>query len=212
MTRSGGAAAKAPRPSAPAALALRRLRLRVTAWYVGTFALVLATLGVLLFAALAHDVSVELDSSLRAATKEIASAAERREQERAAGGAAVIDAVDELHIPDRQLYLLDLRGHPLSPTAADSQVRALALSAATSGSATRRWDAPDDLTLQAYAETFTTSIGARYVAAAVVNRDSIDDRYSMLLALAGVLGAIGLALVATGGWFLAQKSVAPVER
>jgi signal transduction histidine kinase len=212
VTRASGAGAGAPRPTAAATLALRRLRLRVTAWYAGTFAIVLATLGALLFAALAHDVSVELGSSLRAATKEIASAAERREQERAAGGAAAIDAVDELHIPDRQLYLLDLRGHPLSPTVADSQVRALALSAATSGSATKRWDAPNDLTLQAYAETFTTSIGARYVAAAVVNRDSIDDRYQMLLALAGVLGAIGLALVATGGWFLAQKSVAPVER
>ena len=212
MTRASGPGASAPRPTAAATLALRRLRLRVTAWYVGTFAIVLATLGALLFAALAHDVSVELGSSLRAATKELASAAERREQERAAGGAAAIDAVDELHIPDRQLYLFDLRGHSLSPTAADSQVRALALSAAASGSATKRWEAPDDQTLQAYAETFTTSIGTRYVAAAVVNRDSIDDRYSMLLALAGVLGAIGLALVATGGWFLAQKSVAPVER
>lgn len=212
MTRPSAAGAGSPRPTAAATLALRRLRLRVTAWYVGTFAIVLATLGALLFAALAHDVSVELDASLRAATKEIARAVERREQERAAGDAAAINDMDDLRIPDRQLYLFDLRGHPVSPAAADSHVRALALSAAANGSATRDWDAPDDQTLQAYAETFTTSIGARYIAAAVVNRDTIDDRYSMLLALAGVLGALGLALVATGGWFLARKSVAPVER
>lgn len=204
--------AKVEQRSAASARVLRRLRLRVTAWYVGTFALVLGTLGALLFATLARDVSVQLDSSLRAATREIALAAERREQERAGTGAPAIDAVDELRIPDRQLYLFDLDGHPLTPAAADSNIRALARSAARSGSATRQWDAPVDLTLQAYAETIATSGGARYVAAAVVNRDTIDDRYSMLLAMAGGFGLLGLALFASGGWLLARKAVAPVER
>ena len=198
--------------SVTTARVLRRLRLRVTAWYVGTFALVLVTLGALLFATLARDVSVQLDSSLRAATREVAHAAERREKERAGMGAPAIDAVDELRIPDRQLYLFDRDGHPLTPTTADSNVRALARSASRNGSATRQWDAPEDLTLQAFAETIATSGGARYVAAAVVNRDTIDDRYSMLLAMAGGFGLLGLALVASGGWLLAQKSVAPVER
>src|SRR6185437_5083680 len=68
-----------------------------------------------------------------------------------------------------------------------------------------------DSTLQAYAERFTTKQGHPYVAAAVANRDTIDDRYAMLLALAGALGALGLVLVASGGWLLARKSVAPVE-
>jgi two-component system sensor histidine kinase CiaH len=44
-----------------------------------------------------------------------------------------------------------------------------------------------------------------------VNRDTLDDRYATLLALAGALGALGLVLVASGGWLLARKSVAPVE-
>ena len=199
-------------PSAASARVLRRLRLRITAWYVGTFAVVLATLGALLFAALARDVSEQLDASLRAATTEIARAAERREKEQAATSASAIDAVDELRIPDRQLYLFDLGGHPLTPSAADSDIRALARSAAMHGSATREWDAPADLTLQAYAETIATGRGARYVAVAVVNRDTIDDRYSMLLALAGGFALLGLALVASGGWLLARKSVEPVER
>jgi hypothetical protein len=80
MTRADGPGARAMQPTSSAMRALRRLRLRMTAWYVGTFALILVTLGALLFAALAHDVSVELDSSLRAATKEIAHATERRER------------------------------------------------------------------------------------------------------------------------------------
>ena len=168
-------------------------------------------LGALLFIALAHDLSVTLDASLRAATKEIEHAADRREEERTAPRAAGDDEVVELRIPDRDLYLFDLSGHPLTPPAADTMVRALALQAAAKGSSTKRWDALQDSTLQAYAERFTTKQGHPYVAAAVANRDTIDDRYAMLLGLAGALGALGLVLVASGGWLLARKSVAPVE-
>jgi len=202
---------RSSRPSAAGARALRRLRLRVTTWYVGTFALVLVMLGTLLFAALAHDLSVTLDVSLRAATKEIEHAADRREEERTAPRAKGDDEVVELRIPDRELYLFDLAGHPLTPPAADSMVRALALEAAAKGSSTNRWDTRRDSTLQAYAERFTTKRGHPYVAAAVANRDTLDDRYAVLLALAGGLGALGLLLVASGGWMLARKSVAPVE-
>lgn len=198
--------------SAPAARSLRRLRLRVTAWYVGTFAVVLIALGVLLFAVLAHDVSADLDRSLREATREIASAAERREQERAATGGGAIDAVEELRIPERRLYLFDLEGHPLTPATADDTLRSAALRAARSGSASARWEAHTDESLQAYAERFTTKGGARYVAAVEVDRDPIDDRYASLIALVSGLGALGLVFVATGGWILARHSVEPVER
>jgi signal transduction histidine kinase len=211
VTRAGAPDARSSRPPAAAARALRRLRLRVTAWYVGTFALVLLMLGGLLFAALAHDLSMSLDKSLRAATTEIARAAERREQERALPGTGAIDAVEELKIPDRDLYLFDLTGRPLTPLTANEVLRELATEAARTGSSTKRWDAPHDLTLQAYAERFTTSRGTKYVAAAVANRDTLDDRFAILFALAGALGLLGLVLVATGGWLLARKSVAPVE-
>jgi signal transduction histidine kinase len=211
LTPSGVPDARSTRPSVAAARALRRLRLRVTAWYVGTFALVLAMLGTLLFAALAHDVSVSLDGSLRASVKEIANVADRREDETGAPDAGEIQEVNELRIPDHELYLFDLAGRPLTPSTADTMMQSLAREAAAKGTSTKRWDAPQDLTLQAYAERFTTSKGARYVAAAVVNRDAIDDRYAMLLGLAGGLGVLGLVLVASGGWLLARKSVAPVE-
>ena len=211
MTPSDLPDARSSRPSAAATRALRRLRLRVTAWYVGTFALVLIMLGALLFAALARDVSVSLDKSLRAATAEIARAAERREQERALPGAGAIDAVEELRIPDRELYLFDMSGRPLTPPNADDVLQRLAQKAAVNGSSTKRWDGRHDLTLQGYAERFTTSRGTHYVAAAVANRDTLDDRYAVLFALAGGLGVLGLVLVASGGWLLARKSVAPVE-
>jgi signal transduction histidine kinase len=211
LTPSGVPDARNTRPSAAAARALRRLRLRVTAWYVGTFALVLAMLGALLFAALARDVSVSLESSLRASTREVVRATEERDHDAKAPGGVPNEELDELRVPDQQLYLLDSSGRPLHPTTADTALQSLAREAIAKGKSTKTWDAPGDLTLQAYAVRFTTPEGGEYVAAAVVNRDTIDDRYAMLLGLAGALGALGLLLVASGGWLLAQKSVAPVE-
>lgn len=198
-------------PSASAARSLRRLRLRVTAWYVATFAAVLVALGALLFVALAHDVSADLDASLRAATKEVAGAADRREQERAATSGGAIDAVAELRIPDRQLYLFDVTGNPLTPAVADSVIRRVAVRAGRAGTADERWEAPHDQSLQAHAERFSTRGGTVFVAAAVAHRDEIDERYATLFALFGTLGALGLVLVASGGWLLARKSVVPVE-
>ncbi len=211
MIQAGVGANRRVPPSAFAARSLRRLRLRVTAWYVGTFGAVLVALGGLLFAALTRDVSADLDSSLRAATHEIALAAARRESERAATGGGAIDAVDELRIPDRQLYLFDLAGHPLTPPRADSVLQQLAQRAGANGSSLKRWDAPREQSLQAFAERFTTRGGASFVAAAVANRDETDERSTTLLALLGGLGGLGLVLVATGGWLLARQSVAPVE-
>lgn len=184
----------------------------MTAWYVGTFAVVLVALGALLFFALARDVSADLDVSLRKATAAIADATERRERERASTGCGAIDPLEEIRIPDRKLYLFNLAGTPLTSEHADSALGAVARRAASAGTASGRWAAPHDQSLQAYAERFTTGGGATYVAAVVVDRDPIDDRYASLLALVGGLGAIGLVLVATGGWMLARKSVAPVER
>jgi signal transduction histidine kinase len=166
----------------------------------------------MLFAQLAHQVSADFDESLRDATQEIANAADRREQERASTKGGAIDAVAELRIPDHKLYLFDLEGHPLTPPLADSILREVAKSAGSNGSFAKRWEAGLDQTRQAYARRFTTKSGERYVAAAVVNPDLLDDRFAALIALAGGLGALGLVLVATGGWFLARQSVVPVEQ
>ncbi len=191
---------------------LFRLRRRLTAWYVGTFALVLLTLGVLLLVALMRFVAGDLDASLRAATREIALATERREREAAATAGSAIDAVEELRIPDRELFLFDTAGRPLVPGSAEPGLAHAAHAAARDGVADDRLDLPGDRTLQLHAERFTTSSGHRYVALALADRDALDDRYASLVALLAALGALGLVLVAGGGWVLARQSVAPVQR
>ena len=201
------------------------LRLRLTAWYVGTFALILFTLGVALFAGIAHQLRADLDASLHAATRAIAQAAGIREVEAASAKGPVVDAVVELTIPGRTLFLFDSTGTPLTPPVAESAVVATARIAAALGQADRQYHRRGPASgrsagetevnaehLQVHAERFTLRSGNRYVAAAVANRVELEDRFALLIAALAGGAALALLLVAAGGWFLAGKSTAPIER
>jgi signal transduction histidine kinase len=212
---SGGSAparAAGPRP----APSLRRLRLQLTAWYVGTFALILFVLGCALFAVIAHRMASELDASLHAATRAVAQAAQIREVEAVSARGGVVDAVEELTIPGRSLYLFDSAGRPLTPPNAEEPVGAAARQAAAAGQNARHFKrgaaGTAERTLQVYAETFTLRSGTRYVAAAVADRVELEDRYASLIAAFAGAAAAALLLIAAGGWFLAGKSTTPVER
>lgn len=208
----GGAPRHTRSPAVARESSLLRLRRRLTAWYVGTFALVLLTLGALLLIALTRFVARDLDASLRAATREIAVATERREREAAATGGTAIDAVEELRIPGRELFLFDTTGHPLVPATAEPAIARVAARAASAGTMDDRVALPPDRELQIHAERFATSSGHHYVALALADRDALDDRDAALTALLAAIGIVGLVLVAGGGWVLARQSVAPVQR
>ena len=57
---------------------LAKLRLRLTAWYAGTFGLILLLLGGGLFLAIRAQISRQLDTSLRQATAALKEAARIR--------------------------------------------------------------------------------------------------------------------------------------
>src|SRR3989442_10909279 len=96
---------------------LARLRLHLTVWSAGVFTLVFAVLGGGLFLTIRQQMSRHVDKSLGAAAASLEQAARIRETERASAHGAVVDAVDELHIPERSLYLLDEAGHGINPAA-----------------------------------------------------------------------------------------------
>lgn len=208
--RAGRGRAPAPRR------ALLGLRLRLTAWYVGTFALILLVLGAALFAVIAHQITSDLNTSLRAATRAIEQAAAIREVEAVSAKGTVVDAVQELTIPGRSLFLFDSTGRPLMPPEAASALVAIGRTAAATGSVDRHFKVKvrgqPDRDFQVHAEPFTLKSGSRYVAAAVADRVELEDRYASLIAAFAGGAALALLLVAAGGWFLAGKSTAPVER
>jgi signal transduction histidine kinase len=190
---------------------LARLRLRLTAWYAATLCGILALLGGGLFLVVRHQLSRQLDASLLEATAELVQAARIREMEARTVQGSVVDAVDELHIPDRRLYLVDVDGRPVKPAVADGWIQNAGRRAARAG----RFDAEHTTTaeesLRLHAERFRLSSGAPLVAIVVGNKVELQDRYAALIAAFGGAGLAALLLVAAGGWLLVRKSTAPVE-
>src|SRR5216110_2862969 len=160
---------------------LARLRLQLTAWYAGVFVLVLALLGGGLFVTVRYQMSRHLDASLRAAAAALEQAARIRETERASAHGAVVDAVDELHIPDRSLYLLDGDFQPIKPAHIPDSVRAAAREAVKSKRGFRNLDARGGPKVRLYAEPFSGTTGATYVAVALADRMELEDEYASLI-------------------------------
>ncbi len=191
---------------------LARLRLQLTAWYAGVFTLVLVLLGAGLFLTIRHQMSRHVDKSLSAAAAALEQAARIRETERASASGAVVDAVDELHIPDRSLYLLDENERPIKPAEVPGWVLEATHQAVRSKHGYRNLDAPDGRELRIYAGRFTGTTGTRYIAAVVADRLELEDEYASLIETFAAAALAALLLVAGGGYLLIRKSTAPVER
>src|SRR5437870_7657535 len=191
---------------------LARLRLQLTAWYAGVLGLVLLVLGVGLFFTVRRQMARHLDVSLRAAAAALEQAARIRETEQAGAHGAVVDAVDELHIPDRSLYLLDQDVHPIKPAVLPDRIRDAIREAAEGKHPYRNLDAPDGRELRVYVERFTGTTGRAYVAAVVADRMELENEYTSLIEAFAAAALAALLLVAGGGSLLVRKSAAPVER
>ncbi|MFL5492869.1 MAG: sensor histidine kinase [Gemmatimonadales bacterium] len=190
---------------------LARLRLRLTAWYAATFCGILALLGGGLFLVVRHQLSRQLDASLLEATAELVQAARIREMEARTVQGSVVDAVDELHIPDRSLYLVGVDGRPVKPARADGWIQDAGRRAARAGRLDTEHATTGKESLRLHAERFRLSNGAPLVAIVVGNNVELQDRYAALIAAFGGAGLAALLLVAAGGWLLVRKSTAPVE-
>ena len=190
---------------------LVKLRLRLTAWYAATFGLILLLLGGGLFLAIRTQISHQLDRSLRQATTALMQAARIREVESRTASGAVVDAVDELHIPDRSLYLTLPDGTPVKPPEAEAWIRDAARLAGQTGRADLERPARHDRTLRLHAERFTV-LGKTYVGAAVADVAELENQFAALIAVFSAAALVGLVLVAAGGWLLVRKSTAPVEQ
>jgi signal transduction histidine kinase len=192
---------------------LVRLRLRLTFWYVATFGLIILLLGAGLFAVIRYQLSQQLDDSLHSATQELVRAARIREVEAAGARGRVIDAVDELNIPDRTLYLLDAKGNPVKPDTAADWIRSAARQAARNrgGQLNVNGHIPAQ-ELRLHALRFNLASGRTLVAVAVADQVELEDRYADLIAAFAAAAFAALVLVAAGGFLLVRKSTAPIER
>src|SRR3954462_1965545 len=192
---------------------LVRLRLRLTIWYVATFGLIIVLLGGGLFVVISIQLSQQLDESLRTATQELVRAARIRELEQTNVRGHVMDAVDELTIPDRVLYLLDVQGNPIKPSKADDWIRQAARQAGTEGQVIAQREIPgQEKTLRLHAVRFTLASGRKLIAVAVADQEELENKYADLIAAFVGIAFVALFLVAAGGFLLVRQSTAPIER
>ncbi len=189
---------------------LNRLRVRLTAWYVGVFALVLVVFAAALFYELTRQISSSLDESLVDATQELQHAAEIRVRE-GPPGPHHVDALDELRIPDRRLYLFRQDGRLVHPDSAPRWLYQLADTAFRQGQILSEHDVSEAVTWRAFGRRFRLPDGKEYVGIAVADEMEIDRQYPGLLLTFGLAAVLALALVGLGGWMLARRSTEPVR-
>jgi signal transduction histidine kinase len=190
---------------------LARLRLRLAAWYLATLVGIVLLLGVGLFLAIRHQVTGQLRESLRQATAQVERAARTRELEASVAG-RVIDALEELRIPDRQLFLTDTLGMSQTPTPVPAWIATAAIEAARRGRYDGTFHRHHETRLRLHAERFVLDGGMPLIAVAVASEVELEDRYAALIAAFGIAAATAVLLVAAGGWLLVRESTAPIER
>lgn len=185
--------------------------MRLTLWYAATFSIILILLGLGLFIAIRRQLSQQLDASLSAAALELGRVASSRQIQEEESDSALLDAVDELRIPERTLYLLDALGEPLAPSEADPWISESANIAARTGLAAAEHDTDDDRTLRLEARRFRTPGGRTLIAVAIADKLELEDRYTDLIWAFSGAALVAVLLVAMGGGVLASKSIAPIE-
>jgi signal transduction histidine kinase len=194
---------------------LAELRVRLTLWYVLTFSAILLLLGAGLFVVIRRQISQQLSHSLESATTELVRAVRIRERENPHDPAAVADALDELNIPERSLFLLDTAGHAVRPTddkEVEAWVRNAAQKAWHKGRIIAEQDAGNDRTMRLHAERFRRMNGRPLIAVAMADDVELENRYAALIAAFSVAAIVALLLVSLGGYILVRKSTAPIER
>jgi signal transduction histidine kinase len=180
---------------------LGRLRLRLTAWYVGTFLGILSLIGIGLFAEVTSRFDADLDASLRVSAHKLAETVQSR---------GAVSGAMTLLIPDRRLIVFDTTGAALTGIA-EPWVSDLVRAAVASGAQSRNHHRADDQVFRAYAFPFAFPDGTRRVAVAVADEIEVEDKYASVIGMTIAAAVVALILVAAGGWIVTRKSMEPVE-
>lgn len=187
------------------------LQRRMTIWYAVTLTSIMLLLGTSLFVVLSRDLSQELDDSLLAATEEVARVARIREREANAFG-FVVDAMEELRIPNFELYLLDSLAEPVVPVQAPAWVRSAARTTAKVRIVHHYSAQPVRRDIRMGVRRFELDDGRPLIAVAVADEAPLEVHYLWLITVFGLAGVLAAVLLSIGGRILIRQSMAPMLR
>jgi len=187
---------------------LRRLRLRLTAWYVATFSATLIILAAVLFFSITHLLRSEREREMSDAVQGAIRAALVRSADRVDPLVAAAEAVTDFDTPDHPVYVFDSSGELAGPDAPPSVALAaqIALEKAivheTFESGTQRWEV--------LGERFLLGDG-RFAMLVLADTEPIERQYRRLLEAFTLAGLVAVGMVGIGGYQLARMSTKPVE-
>ena len=191
------------------------MRVRLTLWHVSVLALVLAVFSVSVYALLARSLYARLDGDLGTTLRETGVSLTREIGEGESEVKAAADALDE-HIGPRQAAaVFDERGQLLAENVALGDVHA---QWPTQFSATNE---PQLYMMQSVEQRrtvgrrvglqrFTLATGKTYVLVVSQPLDVVTNELRTIRFVLGIAVLVALCLAGLGGWFLAQRSLAPV--
>lgn len=193
-------------------LPLRALRWRLTAWYAGTFALIIALLGAGLLAVIARVISNEFYATLGAAVDEALDDARARMVRGMPPERALITAVEDIAAPGRVLYLFDVGGLMLVPErSVHPRIVEAAREALRTGIVDVEFTTGEDQRWRVYGRAVTLAGSGPYVILALADVAVAQRQYASLIRAFLLAGLLGIGLVAIGGYYLATVSIAPIE-
>jgi heavy metal sensor kinase len=187
------------------------LRLRMTAWYVALLAVIIAALGAFLVVRLRADLTGAIDNGLRPAAAQI------REDVHKEGSREFHDSARTVLKGERAAGQLVTPGGSIRATFGDPAAdRPMAtpdvLAAALAGRQPMRsrtmGPSNDDFRLTALRVDHR---GQRYVIVAAQSLEPVDRSVGRVVKLLLLAGPTALLATALGGWWLARRSLRPVE-
>ncbi len=192
---------------------IKRLQLRLTAWYVGTFSIILLLLGLALFVLLSKQLSGDLDLRLVSSVTAVRRAMEVRQAFGTSPEQALRDAVAEIDEPDRLLYLFRPDGQPIvAPSPVDPRIAAAAADALRGNEdVSEEFRTRGGQRWRLYAERITTGGGDDFGLVAVADATGFRKQFERLLGTFVAVALLALLPVGIGGYHIARLSSARVE-
>jgi signal transduction histidine kinase len=188
---------------------IRRIQLRLTAWYIGVSATVLLLFGVAVFAVVNRQMGRAIDHDLDRLSGEAAQRLSR------AGGHVPVQSeigpgIGQVRSPRRSLYVFDSVHRSWlaePPVWLDSAAK----EALARGTPQMTLETAGEHNWRLNVRRVSTG-GGEFVLVAVADGIEIEEQYPALLAGFTLATLLSLAFLGVGGWVLARKSLTPMQR
>ncbi|MGH7461243.1 MAG: sensor histidine kinase, partial [Longimicrobiales bacterium] len=183
---------------------IARVRLQLTAWYIGVFAVIIGSFGVAIYKVIDNQMRKGIDSSLE---RDV----DKRTRLVLARRIPTNIAQDSL-LYERFVYVFDGEAKPFSPTQTLPWIQDFARTVLRDSMAKMPVRTPDGKIWLAYGKKFRSTTGRTYATIAVAPNVELRELYPSIFTGFFASAAIALVLIGIGGAGLATMSTAPIKR